>query len=174
MASVHDYCVHPTGETKNAQARIIPLHVEEMYQTLALLREARDRDYPECPWVFQRRGQRILHFRKSWDTACEAAGLWDAQRKRPTRIFHDLRRTGVRNLIRAGVPEKVAMLISGHKTRAVFERYNIVDERDIIDAMARLDTYSKERTAAESRAEEGNEHPQHVQAADSDLRGQVN
>ena len=140
------------GETKNKLPRILPLRVEELYQTFAMLREERDRDFPECPWVFSRRGQRIRDFRKAWDIACEAAGMWDAQRKRPTRIFHDTRRSGVRNLIRAGVPEKVAMLISGHKTRSVFERYNIVDERDVIEAMGKLDTYTRERAAAEKRA----------------------
>jgi hypothetical protein len=53
-------------------------------------------------------------------------------------LFHDLRRSGVRNLIRVGVQQKVAMEISGHKTAAVFQRYNITDKRDILDAGRKL------------------------------------
>ena len=70
-----------------------------------------------------------------WWRARVAAGC-------PGRIPHDFRRTAVRNLVRAGVPERVAMQLTGHKTRAVFERYNITSPSDLREAAQRLDAYA--------------------------------
>ena len=78
--------------------------------------------------------------RWSWDRACKEAGLVG-------RIPHDFRRTAARNLVRAGVPERVAMDITGHKTREVFDRYNIVSAGDLELAAKKIDERIASRTA---------------------------
>ena len=84
-----------------------------------------------APFVFHLDGQPIGQFRKSWKTACKSLGLSEL-------IPHDLGRTAIRNMVRAVIPERVAMSLSGHKTRAIFDRYNIVCESDLAEATDRL------------------------------------
>jgi integrase len=141
------------GSTKNGEGRVIPIEDTELRKVLDRrweLHKARMKKENVLTFskksdvhVFVRKGGKpIGSFYKRWWHACRAAGIPDRVEKRelpdgqmitkrhPGRIFHDLRRTAVRNLTNAGVPAKVAMVITGHKTRSVFDRYTIVPLED--------------------------------------------
>jgi integrase len=137
-----------SGETKTGSPRTVPM-MGAMRDVLVRAKEERDQFWPDCVWVFQRLGERIREFRFAWDSACERAGL-------PELLFHDLRRSAARNLSRAGTPERVIMAITGHKTRAMFDRYNIVSESDLMDAAAKLELFRKTRNDGNQNENEKN------------------
>lgn len=122
-------------DTKNDEPRAVPLP--------SILRMLLQPIEPKAGRVFD-----ATNLRKEWMTACEAAGLgrkievtgkkYDPRYEGLT--IHDLRRSAVRNLVRAGVPETVAMKISGHRTRSVFDRYAIASESDLRSAMSKVET----------------------------------
>jgi integrase len=116
--------------SKTRTGRVLPISVP-VHQVLTRrlrLRQARD------PRVFGRDGVPVRAWRTALRDACRKAHV-------PHRLLHDCRRTAARNLIRAGVGERIAMLLTGHKTRAVFDRYNIVNEQELLTAGARLAAY---------------------------------
>ena len=134
-------------QTKNETARIVPLP-PVLVNVLSAVE-------PKSGRVFDDTNLRV-----EWSKACELVG--EGKRVKEVSkggniwyrydglIVHDLRRSAVRNLINSGVPENVAMKISGHKTRAVFDRYHIVSTDDVTDAMQRV-AVAKARTSKKAK-----------------------
>jgi len=104
------------------------------------LTELRRGKQPEDYLFTRENGEVVKDFRGTWDALTEAAGVTGL-------LFHDFRRSSVRNMIRRGVPQKTARTVSGHKTDSVFERYNIVSEDDIRDAARRIEEGAKAAAA---------------------------
>ncbi|HKD02386.1 MAG TPA: site-specific integrase [Terriglobales bacterium] len=123
--------------SKNGEARFVTLEGElaELIERRKACRQVKTKTAVVLSdLVFHRDGEPIRDFRKAWTAAFKMAGV-------PLRLFHDLRRTAVRNMIRAGVPDRVAMQVSGHKTRSMLDRYNIVSEKDQREAMQKTQAY---------------------------------
>jgi integrase len=112
--------------TKNDQPRLLPLIGE-----VAEIIHRRWQSTPlHTSYVFPHTDTEMKALYRAWKHACKKAGV-------PGILFHDLRRTAVRDMVRAGVPDVVAMKISGHRTRHVFDRYNIVSYSDVQEALVR-------------------------------------
>jgi len=116
--------------SKTRSGRVLPISAP----LRAVLERRQQRRPPGDARVFRRDGVPVRVWRTALRDACRKAQV-------PHRLLHDCRRTAARNLIRAGVPERIAMLLTGHKTRAVFDRYNIVNEQELLTAGQRLAAY---------------------------------
>jgi integrase len=127
-----DVIMLPADRSKNRQPRQLPLTGE-----LSELIDRR-RKLANGPLIFHLTDSpnRVGDFRKAWKTACKLAGV-------PGRLVHDLRRSSIRDAVRGGTPERIVMQKSGHKTRAVFDRYNIVSEADLRNEQERTETYRR-------------------------------
>jgi integrase len=127
------------GTTKNDDGRIVYLTPElrvliaaQFERVTALERETGQIIPDVFPYLEGRlRGQRIKDFKKRWKTACVKAGC-------PGMLRHDFRRTAVRNLVNSGVAERIAMKVTGHRSRTVFDRYHIVSPADLQEATRKL------------------------------------
>jgi integrase len=116
--------------SKNKLGRKLPLSGE----LLEVIKRAHSQRRLGCPFVFHRDGHPIGSFRKAWATACKIAKLGHV-------LTYDMRRSAVRNFVRAGIDQTVAMARSGHKTVSVFQRYNITSEDDMRAAAEKLDNH---------------------------------
>jgi len=143
--------VLPGRNSKNYRRRTVPLEGElrllvERWATARSVKRP-DGTVALSEHVFHRAGAEIKDFRATWNKACTEAGF-------PGTFFHDLRRSGARNLVRAGVPERVVMTLTGHLTRSIFDRYNIVDDRDLRDALRKADAYLEKKLREKDVANE--------------------
>jgi integrase len=125
------------GTTKNRDGREVIMSTT-IFELLSALVEGKQPD----SYVFTRsNGKRVKDFTKTWKNICTKAGV-------PKLLFHDLRRTGARNMRRAGISEGLIMRIGGWKTRSVFDRYNIIDRRDMANAVRQLEEHEKKLAEA--------------------------
>jgi integrase len=125
-------------QTKTETQRVVYM-TDDLYRVLSEARRRQQASFPDCLWVCALKGERVESIKKCWRTACKRVGL-------EGRLIHDFRRTAVRNMTKAGIPEKVAMAISGHRTRSVFDRYNIVHEGDLKEAAGKMSEYYQTET----------------------------
>lgn len=136
------------GTTKNKRGREFPFNAlpelrELLERQRAVTSAAELKQGRKIPSVFHRSGKPIKDFYTAWDTACWKVGLAtkDPETGKITHnehVPHDFRRTAVRNLVRRGVSERVAMKLTGHKTPSVYARYDIINERDLVEAVEKL------------------------------------
>lgn len=140
-------------DSKNGEGRVIEMDpdLRSLLERRLQRRTFEGSDGPALsPYVFHDHGQPVRDFRKSWAKACVAAGVGrmlkseDGEERYTGKLFHDLRRSAVRDMIRAGVPQAIAKGVSGHKTDAVFERYNIVTANDRRNAIEQTQRYRRE------------------------------
>jgi len=138
-----------SGETKNDDGRLVIMTERVRWFLTQCVVGKKPEDY-----VFTRgsKCKPVIDFRDAWKSICDRAGC-------SSLLFHDLRRTAVRNMVRSGIPERVAMDISGHRTRAIFERYNIVSETDLKEAARKLDTRARAMDALQRQEQVGREAP---------------
>jgi integrase len=134
------------GEAKNDEGRTIYLdpdpELKEVFQEQWKTKKTNARLTPYV-FVAANGSDMIKDFRRAWNRACKDAKLGK-------RLFHDFRRTACRNMVRAGIPERVAMMVSGHKTRSVFERYNIVSDTDLKMAAQKQAAYLEAQTVTKT------------------------
>jgi integrase len=137
------------GESKTGAARMFPL-TPDLREVLTAQRERvnaiEKATNTIIPHVFiHDDGTPIRDFRHAWASACKLAGV-------AGRLVHDMRRTAVRNLERAGVSRSAAMQMTGHKTEAVYRRYAIVSEGDLRAAGAKLATLHDSEKSASAKS----------------------
>ena len=130
----------PTDQAENKWVGATPIY-GDMERALREAHLVHERDWPSCPWVHHRAGIRVVDYRDAWGRAVKLAGLEGL-------MFHDLRRSAVRNMLDAGMDESKVMRIIGHKTRSMIDRYRTVSVKDVAQAGDQINRYLEGRASA--------------------------
>lgn len=138
------------GDGGEENARLIPMVGRDLSGVLERRKAARQvkdnaGNTALAALLFHHNGHAIVDIRKAWKSACKKAGV-------PNRLFHDLRRSAVKNLDEAGVPRDVAMSLSGHRSQSMYSRYNISDVKRKRTALEKVQEF-RDRMAAEQAAQ---------------------
>jgi integrase len=120
-------------DTKTDEARSIPIG-RELREVFERLPVALDAEGKRIPYMFTHNGRPVKSIKRVFARVRQQTGITNT-------VFHDYRHTATTNMRRAGVDALTAMKITGHKTMAVFKRYNTIDEQDLKAAQRRMDTY---------------------------------
>ena len=124
----------PGQYCKNGKPHTIPIYGD----MLAFFQMAIAERDPACPYLFQYRGRRLKSIRSGWEAAREKAGV-------PEVLFHDMRRTAIRNMERAGIPRSDARQITGHRTEGTYLRYDISSEKGAIAAGDKMSEFHQKQ-----------------------------
>ena len=122
----------PAEHSKNKKARLLPI----VGTIREVIERRQDKRQLHCEFVFHRNGRPIRHFRKGFKAAAKDIGCEGL-------LPHDMRRSAVRNFRRSGLSEHEGMALSGHRTAAIYRRYDIIAEEDLAESMKRVDEHVK-------------------------------
>ena len=129
-------------QTKTKRERLAPIY-GEMRGHLEMAKADRDVNHARCPYIIAENGVRVADIKTAWNAAVRRAGI-------PKVLVHDLRRTAASNMDQAGIPRRIIMDICGWKSEAMFFRYRIGTEKQVVQAGQTMETWLAQKPGTQT------------------------